>query len=107
MKWAMTSEVWGSLATIEKSSSTGQYILDVGTQTMASYPYVITNGLSNNTLVLGSWDQVVLAMWGSVDLTVDPFSGSTAGTLRVVALQDVDVLVRNPQSFSFNNAVTA
>jgi hypothetical protein len=31
---------------------------------------------------------------------VDPYTGSTAGTVRVVALQDVDVQLRNVVSFA-------
>jgi hypothetical protein len=39
-------------------------------------------------------------MWGGLDLTVDPYSGSSAGTVRVVALQDVDIALRNVESFA-------
>jgi hypothetical protein len=50
----------------------------------------------------------MIGMWGSLDLMVDPYTGSTAGTVRVVALQDVDVAVRNLESFaSFVDIVTA
>jgi len=31
---------------------------------------------------------------------VDPYSNSTSGTVRVVAMQDVDIAVRHPESFS-------
>ena len=39
-------------------------------------------------------------MWGTLDLMVDPYSNSTSGTVRVVALQDVDVAVRHAESFA-------
>jgi hypothetical protein len=39
-------------------------------------------------------------MWSGLDLTVDPYSNSTNGTVRVVALQDVDVAVRHAESFA-------
>ena len=42
----------------------------------------------------------MIGMWGSLDIMVDPYTGSTAGTVRVVALQDVDVAVRNIESFA-------
>jgi HK97 family phage major capsid protein len=37
------------------------------------------------------------------DLMVDPFTGSTSGTVRVVALQDVDIAARHGASFSRGN----
>jgi len=39
-------------------------------------------------------------MWGGLDLLVDPYTGGTSGTVRVSVLQDVDVTVRHPESFS-------
>jgi hypothetical protein len=34
---------------------------------------------------------------------VDPYTNSTSGTVRVVAMQDVDIAVRHPESFSRGN----
>ena len=38
-------------------------------------------------------------MFGGLDILVDPYSNSTSGTVRVVALQSVDVAVRHAVSF--------
>jgi hypothetical protein len=51
-------------------------------------------------MIFGNWADLVIGMWGSLDLMVDPYTGSTAGTVRVVALQDVDVQLRNVVSFA-------
>ena len=48
----------------------------------------------------GNWADLLIGMWGGLDILVDPYTGSTAGTVRVVALQDVDVAVRHPESFA-------
>jgi hypothetical protein len=32
---------------------------------------------------------------------VDPYAGATAGTVRVIALQDVDFAVKQPGAFCF------
>jgi hypothetical protein len=42
-------------------------------------------------------------MWGGLDLTVDPYTASSSGTVRIVALQSVDVAVRHAVSFAVNN----
>ena len=42
---------------------------------------------------------MLIGMWGGLDLTIDPYTHSAKGRLRVVAFQDVDVAVRHPASF--------
>jgi len=66
-------------------------------------PSNLTKGTSNgvcSAIVYGNWADLLIAMWGGLDMMLDPYTGSTAGTRRVVALQDVDVSVRYPVSFS-------
>ena len=41
-----------------------------------------------------------MGMWGGLDLMVDPYTGGAAGTVRIIALQDVDVALRHPESFA-------
>jgi HK97 family phage major capsid protein/HK97 family phage prohead protease len=66
-------------------------------------PATLTKGTASgicSAIVFGNWADLLVGMWGGLDLTVDPYTGSTAGTVRVVALQDVDVAVRHPESFA-------
>ena len=44
---------------------------------------------------------LIMAMWSGLDLTVDPYAGATAGTVRIIALQDVDFAVKQPGAFCF------
>jgi HK97 family phage major capsid protein len=67
-------------------------------------PNTLTKGTSNgvcSAILYGNWSDLIIALWGEgVSLIVDPYSGSTAGTVRVVVLLDADVAVRYPTSFS-------
>lgn len=66
-------------------------------------PSNLTKGSSSgvcSALIQGNWNDLIIGEWGSLDLTVDPYTGSTAGTVRVVVLKDIDVAVRHPESFS-------
>ena len=40
-------------------------------------------------------------MWSGLDLTVDPYANATSGSVRIIALQDVDFAVKQPTAFSF------
>lgn len=74
-------------------------------------PSNLTKGTSNgicSAIIYGNWSDLLIAMWGGLDIMLDPYTGATAGTKRVVALQDVDVNVRYPVSFAaMQDALTA
>ena len=59
-----------------------------------------SSGSVCSALIQGNWNDLIIGNWGTLDLMVDPYTGSTSGTVRVVALQDADIAVRHPESFS-------
>lgn len=66
-------------------------------------PSNLTKGTSSgvcSAIIFGNWTDLLIGMWGGLDMMLDPYTGGTAGTKRVIALQDVDVNVRYPVSFS-------
>lgn len=66
-------------------------------------PSNLTKGTSSgvcSAIIYGNWADLLIGLWGGLDIMLDPYAGATAGTKRVVALQDVDVSVRYPVSFS-------
>ena len=65
------------------------------------YPVIVSNQLQSNDCLFGDFSQFVVGMWSGLDLTVDPYAGATAGTVRIIALQDVDYAVRQPGSFCY------
>lgn len=68
-----------------------------------SVPSNLTKGSSSgicSAIAFGNWSDAVLAMWGGLDIMLDPYANSTSGGKRVIALQDVDFNVRNVASFA-------
>jgi HK97 family phage major capsid protein len=68
-----------------------------------SVPSNLVKGSSGSVcsaIMFGNWIDLIIFMWGGLDIMLDPYTGSTAGTKRVVALQDVDVGVRHTGSFA-------
>lgn len=57
-------------------------------------------GTDLSAIIFGNWADLVYGLWGGLDLLIDPYTASTTGTVRVVAMQDVDVAVRHPESFA-------
>jgi HK97 family phage major capsid protein len=58
-------------------------------------------GSSLSYLFFGDWSQVILGRWSGLDVLIDPYTGGTAGTVRIIAFSDVDVAVRHPEAFAF------
>ena len=58
------------------------------------------SGAVCSAIVFGNWSDLLIGMWGGLDVLVDPYTGGSAGTVRVIALQSIDTTVRHPESFS-------
>jgi hypothetical protein len=97
----MNSAMRGALKTAEKASNTAQFIyMD---DEVNGYRAVVSNQVESNDLWFGNFSDLIIAYFSGLDLMVDPYTGSTSGTVRVVALQDVDVAARHGESFSRGN----
>jgi len=110
------SKVIGKLMTTEKATGTAQFVCPgfpdaSGVTSIAGARAVVSNQVPSNltkgtssgvcsAIAFGNWADLIVGMWGVLDLMVDPYSNSTSGTVRVVALQDVDVAVRHAESFA-------
>ena len=63
----------------------------------------LTKGTSSgvcSAIFFGNWADLLIGMWGGLDVIVDPYSGSSSGRIKVVMFQDLDMLIRHPESFS-------
>ena len=91
----------GAMKTTEKASGTAQFLTD-GTS-LNGHNLVASNQGTDGNLYFGNFSDLLVGMWSGIDLTVDPYSLSTTGTVRVVAFQTADVAVRHIESFSYGN----
>jgi len=99
--YLMNSAMRGALKTAEKASNTAQFIyMD---DEVNGYRAVVSNQVASNDLWFGNFSDLIMAYFSGLDLMVDPYTHSTSGTVRVVALQDVDVAARHGESFSRGN----
>jgi len=96
--YVLNAAMRGSLKTTEKASGTAQFLWEPG-NTVNGYRSEVSNQITNGDIFFGNFADLMIGFWSGLDLTVDPYSNSTSGTMRVVALQDCDVAVRNAVSF--------
>ena len=99
LRYIINASARGALKGTEKASGTAQFVYE--NDEINGYPVTVSNQLSNNDALFGDFSQLIMAMWSGLDLTVDPYAGATAGTVRIIALQDVDFAVKQPGAFCF------
>ncbi|MGD0587019.1 MAG: head maturation protease, ClpP-related [Oryzomonas sp.] len=75
---------------------------------MAGYDAISSNQILANMgsgsnevgMVFGNWDDLMIGMWGALELLVDPYSLAGQGLLKITSFQMIDIASRRPQSFA-------
>jgi len=119
LAYLTNTKVRGKLKTTSKVSGQNGFIWDDGDLPLNGYRGVVSNQVPSNLtkgssngvcsgIIFGNWADLIIGMWGGLDINLDTSTGSTSGTVRVVALQDVDIAVRHAESFAaMKDALTA
>jgi HK97 family phage major capsid protein/HK97 family phage prohead protease len=89
----------GAMKVRAKDSGSGLFLWD-GNNTVNGYNAYMSNQVEAGDIWFGNWSDCIIGYWSSLDLLVDPYTHSTSGTIRITALQDVDVAFRHAASFS-------
>ena len=66
-------------------------------------PDNLTKGTASGTcsaLTFGNFNDLIIGEWGSLDISVDPYTNAAKGGTRIIGLYDVDVAVRHAESFA-------
>ena len=102
MGYVTNATIYGGFKTTEKATGTAQFVLEPG-GTVNSYGVTRSNQVESGDVFFGVWSQLVLGLFGAVDLQVNPYSEDKEGNIRVVAHQAIDYAVRHPQAFCRGN----
>ena len=102
MAYITNATLYGGFKTTEKATGTAQFVLEPG-NTVNSYPVTRSNQVVSGDVWFGVWSQMMLGLFGAVDLQVNPYSEDREGNIRVTIHQAVDYAVRHPESFCRGN----
>jgi HK97 family phage major capsid protein len=104
--------VKAALQTTPRQSSgvEGNFIMQSGAGELNGYPMAVTTNVPStlskgsasdlSALIFGDFSQLCVASWGGMELTVDPFSGATAGLTNMVLNSYMDVNILQPKAFA-------
>lgn len=102
--WMMSPGVRAVAKQTEKAATTAQFLMAEDGM-MNGYPSFVTNQVPgtvgvSGTAILGNWLELLIGLWGGVDLFGDPYTAGDSGALTVRGFQDADVALRHPASFT-------
>ena len=111
------AQVKSRLARTPRQSSgiEGNFILQPPFSDLYGYPLTVSQQVPSNltkgsgtnlsAMIFGVWSDLLIGQWSGIDLMVDPYTGSSAATVRVTAFHDCDFAVRYPESFAECNEI--
>ena len=111
LAYITNAKVRGKLKKTMRTATYGDIpVWDANANGINGYSAYVTNQVRSNltkgnssvasAIFFGNWADLVIGMWGEMDMLVDPYSLSTSGAVRIVAFQDVDFGLRHAQSFA-------
>jgi HK97 family phage major capsid protein len=112
MAYITNAKMVGKLKTTVKESGHPEYLM-APDGTMNGYRVLKSNQVkatySTNTqsgVFFGNWNDLLIGMWGGLDMLIDPYTSADRGRVRIIGFQTCDVAVRHPVSFSFAGGLT-
>jgi HK97 family phage major capsid protein len=116
MAYVTTPEIKGKARTKEVFAGTnGQPLWTGGVTTgeMNGIRSIASNQVSktlgagtDHGILLGAWTQAIIADWGAVEITVDPYTRSRRGVVNITGIWLADFNTRHPESFCKGTGLT-
>lgn len=107
LAYLTTPALSGSLKLVEKSVGSGQFVWTSGRERgvgeMNGFPAYASSNVPLDNIILGNWSDLLMGLWGAIDIAVDPYHDFAKGTVAVRIFTSVDFAVRHPESFVVYN----
>jgi len=102
--WMMRPAARAALKATPKSAGVASGFLMEMDGTMNGYPSYVTQqapaSAAAGAILFGNWAEILIGMWGVLDLFGDPYTLGNSGGMVVRGFQDIDIGVRHGASFS-------
>lgn len=95
IKYIVSPAAKAALKTTSKDSGSGRFVME-GNE-IDGVPVLSTSACKG--IVVGNFADYVIGQWGSIDLTVDPYSQATNGKVRLVVNAYFDAKPRRSEAF--------
>lgn len=99
LAYVMTPTLRGALKTTVKDAGSGQFIWAGDNTPVNGYRAEVSSQLATSSIMFGNWADLIIAMWGVLDIQPDKATKAATGGLVLRVFQDVDIGLRNVESF--------
>jgi len=109
LAYLTTAQARGKMKTTEKAANTARFIMEDGevngfpaftSQNVPSNLVKGTSGAICSAAIFGNFADLIIGMWGGVDIKVDETTLGDSGGTVIRVFQDVDVGLRHVESFA-------
>lgn len=100
MRFVGNASLRGNAKKTLKFQAAGSATLWEPGNTMNGYGVDITNQVKPGDTFFGNWQDAVVGMWGGLEITVDTAVHALNGGVRLIAFQDIDIVLRRLESFA-------
>lgn len=83
----------------EKGNELNGYKAAVSNQVPSNLTKGSASGICS-ALLFGNWADLIMGLWGGLDVLVNPYINSGTGTVRIEVFQSADIACRHPESFA-------
>jgi len=99
LNWVTTPTVKANMKGTSKDTGSGQFVCSEN-NIANGYPVLVSTQLASNRLGFGDWSQIIVGMWGVLDVKPDEAALAASGGLVLRVFQDADVGIRHAQAFA-------
>jgi HK97 family phage major capsid protein len=99
LAFATESTVYSNMLDTVVDAGSGQFLLSEN-GTLLGRQVVESNQITDGQMFFGNFSDLMVGEWGGYDLMVDPFTGATAGNVRILIFHSCDIAVRHAESFT-------
>lgn len=99
-------EFVGKCQQTQKYSTTNGVSIMETADRLNGYPFRESTNITNTKLYFGVFSNVIIGMWGGLDILVDTITYAAQGGARLIALQDIDIGFRYDKAFCISTGMT-
>ena len=98
---------YARIAQTEVDSGSGLFVIDAASNTILGRRVLQTTKATEGNVYLGVFEHLLVAMFGGVDLVVDPYTNAASAKIGITSHMMADVNVRHPEAFNVVSLTTA
>lgn len=98
LRYVTTPTIRGNMKGTSKDTGSGQFLCSEN-NTVNGYPLLTSTQLATDRIGFGDFSQIIVGMWGVLDVKPDEATKAASGGLVLRVFQDADIGIRHAEAF--------